>query len=46
MYVSVIQLKFAKTNPEQISEGGRAPGAPVLDPPVATSADGNRFALL
>ena len=45
MYMSVIDLKFAKTNSEQISNGC-VPGAPVLDPPLATSADGNRFALL
>ena len=30
----VIQSNFTKTNPNFFQNGGRAPGAPVLDPPL------------
>ena len=33
-YMRVIQLKFTKTNPNFFQNGGRVPGAPVLDQPL------------
>ena len=34
-YMCVIQSNFTKTNPNFFQNGGRASGAPVLDPPLA-----------
>ena len=37
-YISVIQSKFTKTNPNFFqNRGGGAPGAPVLGPPLLSS---------
>ena len=33
-YMRVMQSKFTKTTPKIFSNGGRAPGAPILDPPL------------
>ena len=38
-----MQSKFTKTNPQFFFLDGRAPGAPVLDPPLIMSIFANKF---